>query len=108
MGFVHTKFDESQYKIRAILPKTKEIIVLDVDGGGFPKNKLMYLGSHMFNDPQLDILSDNIDKNAYNVKISNTLALVVKKVIHISDEILGSYNFNKYILFNMLYVICHY
>ena len=53
---VYTKFSESQYKLEAVLPLSKEYIVtpgekkiiqLDVTGGGFPDNKLIYLGAHM-------------------------------------------------------------
>ena len=75
--------------------RSKNIIVLEVNGGGFPDNKLMYLGAHMMNDPMLDILPGKKDKNAYNVKISHNLALVAEKIINIGDEILGNYNFHK-------------
>ena len=92
---VHTKFDDSEYKIQIPLPETNEMIVLNVDDGGFPQNKVMYLGAQMFNDPMLNAPEGEIDENAFNVKIFHNLTLVSEKVINIGDEILGSYDFDK-------------
>ena len=99
---VHKKHDKSQYKIQAVLLQTTQIIVMDADYSGFPKNKSVYLGACIMNDLQLNILSDKNDKSEYNTKIANNLALVSEKVINIGDEIFGNYSFQ------MLYVICHY
>ena len=43
----------------------------------------------------LDVLPDDIDDNAYDVKTVSILALVTEKVIHIGDGILDCYNFDK-------------
>ena len=74
---------------------TKEIIVLDVDGGGFPDNELIYLGDHMMNDPQLIIPEDEKDKNTSNLGIDHYLALVAEKVNHIGDEITATISIFK-------------
>ena len=94
-GKVHTAINESPYKIRIVLPETEEFMILDVVGGGFPTNKVMYLGAHMFSDPLLTVPKDERDETVYNVKIAHDLTLVAEKVINIGDEIYGSYNFDR-------------
>ena len=89
---VYKKYDERQYKLEAKLP-SKEIIVLDIDGGGFPGNKLMHLGAHMMINPPLDIEKDKKYINAFNVGIAHNMELVAEKVIHIGDEIYDNYQY---------------
>ena len=69
------------------------MIQLDVEGGGFPDDKLMYLGAHMMNNPQLTVPKDGKDMNVFNVRIANNLALVSKKVINIENEVYGNYQY---------------
>ena len=40
----------------------------------------------MMNNPIFDILPDKYDKNAYNIEITNNLALVAEKGINIGDN----------------------
>ena len=89
------------------IPGTKEILVQDFDGSGFPSNKLMYLGAHMMNDPMLSVPKDEKNTIAFNVGIANNLSLVTEKVINVGDEIYGDYQYFK-MLFNRLYIIYHY
>ena len=99
---VYTRFSESQYKLEAVLPPSKEYMVipggeetiqLDVEGGGLPDNKLMYLGGHMMKDPKLTIPKDDKDTNALNVRIAHNLALFAEKPINIGNEIYGDYQY---------------
>ena len=85
IGKVLTEHTDSNYKLEWGIPKSKEKIQLDVEDGGFPDNKLMYLGAHMVNDPQLTVHEDDKDPNRFNVKISHDLALVVRKEVNIED-----------------------
>ena len=71
---------------------------LDVVDGGFPQNKDMYLGAHMFNDPLMAVSEDakvESMEEIYNVKIAHDLTLVAEKVINIGEEIYGCYNFER-------------
>ena len=68
---------------------------LDIIGGGFPRNKVMYLGAHMFNDPMLGIEEGKKNDLSYNVKIAYDLPIVAEKEIDIGDEIYGNYNYDK-------------
>ena len=47
LGKVLTEHTDSNYKLECGIPKSKKKIQLDVEGGKFPDNKLMYLGAHM-------------------------------------------------------------
>ena len=97
-GQVHTLINESPYKIKITLPVSKEVMQLEVVGGGFPRNKVMYLGAHMFNDPLMAVPEDERDvrdEAVYNVKIAHDLTLVAEKVISIGHEIYGCYNFDR-------------
>ena len=101
-GQVHTLINESPYKIKITLPESKdkknEIMQLDVIGGGFPQNKYIYLGGHMFNDPLMAVSEGDCVESMeemYNVKIAHDLTLVAEKVINIGEEIYGCYNFDR-------------
>ena len=95
MGEVYKIINESPYKIKIILPESKEIMILDVSGGGFHKNNGMHLGAHMFNDPMLTVPKAERDETVYNVKIAHDLTFVAEKEINIVEEIYGSYNFDR-------------
>ena len=92
---VHRKINESPYKLQITLPKSNETMQLDVVGGGFPQNEVMYLGAHMSNDPMLTVPEGKRDDKSYNVKIAPNLTLAAEKVIDIGEEIYGNYNFGK-------------
>ena len=55
-------------KVKAAIVCEKKL-QLGVDGGGFPNNKLMYLGAHMVNDPMLNVPKDDKDKDEFNFEI---------------------------------------
>ena len=92
-GKYHKKIDPSDYKLEITLPESNIDMQLDIVGGGFPDNKVMYLGAHMFNDPMFCIHDDDRDELQYNVKIAHDLTIVAEKEIDIGDEIYGNYNY---------------
>ena len=68
-------------------------MTLDLEEGGFPGSKLMYLGAHMINDPQLTVSPDKKDRSSFNIKFAQDLAVVAEKVINIGDELLSNYHY---------------
>ena len=86
-----TEDTESHYRLQCTIPGSKESMTLDLKEGGFPSSKLMYLGAHMINDPELTVDKDEKDENAFNVKFAQDLKVVAEKEINIGDELLSNY-----------------
>ena len=73
------------------MPETQQKMTLNVEDGGFPHNKLMYLGAHMINDPQLTVPEGHKDMDTFNVMVSADLLVTALKPIEIGDELFFNY-----------------
>ena len=81
----------SVYKLECLIPDTNQKMTLNVEGGGFPDNNLMYLGAHMINDPQLTVPEGQKDMDTFNVMVSADLLVTALKPIEIGDELFFNY-----------------